>query len=133
MADAAVVTKDPDAMTEAVRGALGRAICRQYQTDAASWWRSTWRRALEERLMASIVRTEQGAVLALEPAQRAETWRRGSRARSSRPWHSLCSCARRRCVRICGGCSPACCRTSGVLSHGEVPTHVRIAPVAVLD
>src|SRR5439155_11922115 len=33
IADAASVSKDPEAITEAVRSAIGRTICRQYQTD----------------------------------------------------------------------------------------------------
>jgi flagellar biosynthesis protein FlhA len=32
MADAASVSKDPDVITEAVRSALGRSVCRAYQT-----------------------------------------------------------------------------------------------------
>ena len=66
---------------------------------------------LEERLLASLVRTEQGAVLALDP-QQAQTIAVAHRARrSNRPWHSLCCCARQRCGLICGGCSRECCRT----------------------
>src|SRR5262249_43487769 len=34
MADASGVSKDPDVVVEAVRAALGRSVCRPYQTDA---------------------------------------------------------------------------------------------------
>ncbi len=69
LSDAAVVTKDPDMLTEAVRGQLGRAICRQYQSDRNELVTINLAPSLEERLMKSIVRTEQGAVLALEPLE----------------------------------------------------------------
>src|SRR5690606_37999539 len=68
LADAAGQTRDPDALSEAVRVALGRALCRQAQTDSGELPAIGLAPELEQRLIAAIVRTEQGAVLALDPA-----------------------------------------------------------------
>src|SRR5690606_28000909 len=56
ISDAAAVTKDMDAVTEAVRAAIGRAICRAYQNDKGELSVIGVAPALEEQLMASIVR-----------------------------------------------------------------------------
>src|SRR5690606_14872233 len=69
LADASAVTKDADAISEAVRAALGRAICRPYQNDKGELPVIGVAPGLEERLLGSLVKTEQGAVLALDPQQ----------------------------------------------------------------
>src|SRR6266850_332509 len=69
MADAASVTKDHDAITESVRTSIGRAICRPYQTDKGELPAISLAPPLEARLMSALVRTDHGAMLALEPAQ----------------------------------------------------------------
>src|SRR5262252_270240 len=69
IADAVTATKDPDTIVEAVRASIGRAICRPYQNDKGELPVIGVLPILEEKLLASIVRTEQGAVLALDPQQ----------------------------------------------------------------
>src|SRR5262245_55290304 len=69
VSDAAAVTKAPDAITEAVRSAIGRAICKPYQNDKGELSVIGVAPSLEEKLMASLVKTDQGAVLALDPQQ----------------------------------------------------------------
>ena len=49
IADAATATKDPDLMVEAVRAALGRAICRVHQSDKGELPAISFAPALEER------------------------------------------------------------------------------------
>ena len=69
-------------MTEAVRAAMGRAICRPYQNEKGELPAIALAPALEERLLPAIVRTEQGAVLALDPAQAQRLASRDRRRRS---------------------------------------------------
>jgi flagellar biosynthesis protein FlhA len=106
MADAASVSKDPDVIIEAVRTALGRAVCRSYQADNGDL-----------------------KVIALSPAPTGEPswpWTRTGlsdwpvaweKSWHAMKWHSLCFFAPRRFVRTSGGCSHArfrtslCCRT----------------------
>jgi flagellar biosynthesis protein FlhA len=49
--------------------ALGRAICRQYQNEKGELTVINVAPSLEERLLSSVVWTDQGAVLALDPQQ----------------------------------------------------------------
>jgi flagellar biosynthesis protein FlhA len=132
LSDAAVATKDPDALTEAVRGQLGRAICRQYQSDRNELVTISLAPSLEERLMKSIIRTDQGAVLALEPLEAQNMATKIARALEQAVAQPVLLCTpalRPHLWRLFSRVLPQI----GVLSHGEVPNHVRIAPVAVLD
>jgi flagellar biosynthesis protein FlhA len=132
LSDAAVATKDPDALTEAVRGQLGRAICRLYQSDKNELTTINLAPSLEERLMRSIVRTDQGAVLALEPAEAQNMATKIARALEQAVAQPVLLCTpalRPHLWRLFSRVLPQI----GVLSHSEVPTHIRIAPVAVLD
>src|SRR5205823_6442248 len=69
IADAAPVSKDSDVLTEAVRAAIGRTICRQYQTERGDLPAISFTPTLENSLVSAIVRTDSGSVLAIEPAQ----------------------------------------------------------------
>jgi len=132
MADAAGNTKDPDALTEAVRGSLGRAICRQYQTDQGELPAIGLAPALEQRLMGAMVRTEQGAVLALDPADAQNLASRIARALETAVAQPVLLCSpalRPHLWRLFSRVLPHL----GVLSHNEVPAHVRLTPVAVID
>ena len=126
-------TKDPDAITEAVRAALGRAICRPYQNERGELPAISFAPALEERLLSSIVRTDQGAVLALDPTQAQRSGVADRRRARPAQWHSLCFCARQRSVRISGDCSRGCCRTSACSRTTRFRRSCSIASVAVLD
>ncbi|MDO8834257.1 MAG: FHIPEP family type III secretion protein, partial [Vicinamibacterales bacterium] len=132
VADVAQVTKDTDAMTEAVRVALGRAICRQYQNDRGELATISLAPALEERLMASLVRTEQGPVLALDPREAQNLAAKIGRAFEAAMAQPVLLCSaglRPHLWRLFSRVLPHV----GVLSHPEVPYYVKVAPVAVLD
>jgi flagellar biosynthesis protein FlhA len=132
LSDAAMVTKDPDMLTEAVRAQLGRAICRQYQSDRGELTTINLAPSLEERLMKSLVRTDQGAMLALEPAEAQNMATKIARALEQAVAQPVLLCTpalRPHLWRLFSRVLPQI----GVLSHSEVPTHIRIAPVAVLD
>jgi flagellar biosynthesis protein FlhA len=132
LSDAAATTKDADALTEAVRAQLGRAICRLYQSDRGELVTINLAPTLEERLMRSIVRTDQGAVLALEPAEAQNMAGKIARALEQAVAQPVLLCTpalRPHLWRLFSRVLP----TIGVLSHSEVPSHIRIAPVAVLD
>jgi flagellar biosynthesis protein FlhA len=132
LSDAAAVTKDPDALTEAVRAQLGRSICKLYQSDRGELVTINLAPTLEERLMRSIVRTDQGAVLALEPAEAQNMAGKIARALEQAVAQPVLLCTpalRPHLWRLFSRVLP----TIGVLSHSEVPSHIRIAPVAVLD
>jgi flagellar biosynthesis protein FlhA len=132
LADAAGQTKDQDALTEAVRVALGRAICRQYQTDAGELPAIGLAPALEQKLASALVRTEQGAVLALDPADAQNLAARIARAIEGAVAQPVLLCSptlRPHLWRLFSRVLPHV----GVLSHNEVPAHVKLTPVAVID
>jgi len=132
IADAAAVTKDPDQMVEAVRASLGRAICRVYQGESGELPAISFAPSLEERLLQSIVRTDHGSVLAIDPAEAQSLAGRIGRALEAAVAQPVLLCTpalRPHLWRLFSRVLPQV----GVLSHNEVPAHVRVAPVAVLD
>ena len=132
LADAAAVTKDPDAMTEAVRSAIGRAICRPYQNEKGELTVIGVTPLMEERLMASLVKTDQGAVLALDPQQAQSMAARIGRAIEQAMAQPVLLCSpslRPHMWRLFARVLPHL----GVLSHAEVPPHIHVVPVATLD
>jgi flagellar biosynthesis protein FlhA len=132
LADAATSAKDTDTMTEAVRTALGRTICRQYQTDQGELPAIGLAPAMEQRLMGALVRTEQGAVLALDPADAQNLASRIARALETAVAQPVLLCSpalRPHLWRLFSRVLPHL----GVLSHNEVPSHVRLSPVAVIE
>jgi flagellar biosynthesis protein FlhA len=132
LADVAVVSKDPDLMTEAVRGALGRAICRQYQNERGELPAISFTPSLEQKLISSIVKTDHGAVLALEPSQAQHLASRIANALATAVAQPVLLCTptlRPHLWRLFTRVLPHL----GVLSHNEVPAQLHIASVAVLD
>ncbi len=131
-ADAAGTSKDTEYVTEAVRVALGRAICHQYQDDGGELPTISLAPTLEERLLKSIVKTEQGAVLALDPTDAQNIAGRIARALETAVAQPVLLCTpglRPHLWRLFARVLPHV----GVLSHNEVPSHVRLASIAVLD
>jgi flagellar biosynthesis protein FlhA len=125
-------SKDPDALIEAVRQAMGRTICKQYQTDRGEIPAISLTPQLETRLMQALVRTEQGPVLALEPTQ--------AQAMASKIADALASAMAQPVLLCTPMLRPHLWRLFtrvlphiGVLSHNEIPAQLRIATVAVLD
>jgi flagellar biosynthesis protein FlhA len=132
IADAAGTSKDPDAITEAVRTAMGRSICRQYQTDRGELPAISFAPALEAKLMSSIVRTDQGPVLAIDPSQAQQLASRIADALAGALAQPVLLCTpalRPHLWRLFARVLPHV----GVLSHSEVPPQLRVATVAVLD
>jgi len=132
LADASVTTKDPDTIVEAVRASIGRAICRPYQNDKGELPVIGVLPILEEKLLASIVRTEQGAVLALDPQQAQGMASKIARAIEQAMAQPVLLCSpalRPHLWRLFARVLPHL----GVLSHNEVPPHVPIVPLATLD
>jgi flagellar biosynthesis protein FlhA len=132
IADAATTSKDYEVMTEAVRTAIGRTICRQYQTDRGELPAISLAPALEAKLAAAIVRTEQGAVLAIDPATAQGLASRIAEAIAAAVAQPVLLCAptlRPHLARLFARALP----NTGVISHNEVPPQFPVASVAVLD
>jgi flagellar biosynthesis protein FlhA len=132
IADASAATKDPDAIVEAVRASIGRAICRPYQNEKGELPVIGVLPALEEKLLSSLVRTEQGAVLALDPQQAQGLAARIAKALEQAMAQPVLLCSpalRPHLWRLFARVLPHL----GVLSHNEVPPHVNIVPLATLD
>jgi len=132
IADVALVSKDTDAMTESARAALGRAICKQYQNERGELPTISLAPTLEERLLQAVVRTDQGPVLAIDPREAQNLAAKIGRAIESAMAQPVLLCSaglRPHLWRLFSRVLPHV----GVLSHTEVPAHVKVAPVAVLD
>jgi len=132
LADTAAVTKDADALTESVRVALGRAICRQHQNERGELPTIALAPPLEERLLGSVVRTEHGSLLAIDPHEAQTLATRVARALETAVAQPVLLCTpalRPHLWKLITRVLPHL----AVLSHNEIPPHVRIAPVTVLD
>ncbi|HHY47567.1 MAG TPA: FHIPEP family type III secretion protein [Firmicutes bacterium] len=67
LGDHARNTRDPEVLTEYVRAALGRQICRQYQNQNGDLVVATVDPAIEDAIAESIEETDGGRTIALEP------------------------------------------------------------------
>ncbi len=132
IADAAPGAKDTEAVAEAVRAAIGRSICRPYQTERDELPAISLSPELEERLVSSIVKTEQGAVLAIDPTQAQRLASRIGEVFAGAVAQPVLLCTptlRPHIWRLFARVLPHL----GVLSHNEVPPQVHVASIAVLD
>jgi flagellar biosynthesis protein FlhA len=133
MADASAVSKDPDVVVEAVRTALGRSICRAYQSETGDLRVISLSPALEDALAASITRTDRGAILAVDPGRAQTLASRLGEALASEDLAQpvlLCSpMLRPHLWRLFSRALPHI----AVLSHAEVPPQVRVVSVTTLD
>ncbi|MEW5981057.1 MAG: flagellar biosynthesis protein FlhA [Acidobacteriota bacterium] len=132
VADVATATKDTDALVETARAGIGRAICRQYQNDRGELPTIALAPGLEERLLSSLAKTDHGLVLALDPKEAKNLATRIAQVVETAMAQPVLLCS--------AGLRPHLWRMFsrvlphfGVLAHTEVPAHVKIAPVAVLD
>src|SRR4029078_1103967 len=110
---------------------LGRAICRGYQNDKGELPTISFAPSLEERLLQSVIQTERGPILAIDPREAQTLATRIARALETAVAQPVLLCTpalRPHLWRLFSRVLPQI----GVLSHGEVPTHIRIAAVAVL-
>jgi flagellar biosynthesis protein FlhA len=132
IADAATVSKDPDTVTESVRTAMGRAICRAYQNDKGELPAIALAPALEERLLSSVTRTDHGAVLAMEPAQAQRLATRIAEVFAGAMAQPVLLCTpalRPHLWRLFARVLPHL----GVLSYNEIPAQMHVASIATLD
>jgi flagellar biosynthesis protein FlhA len=132
IADAMPGSKDTDHVAEAVRAAIGRAICRPYQTERGELPTIALSPALEERLVAAMVRTEQGVVLAIEPAQAQRLASRIAEIVAGAVAQPVLLCTpvlRPHIWRLFARVLPHV----GVVSHNEVPPQIHVAAIATLD
>ncbi|MCC7034588.1 MAG: flagellar biosynthesis protein FlhA [Acidobacteria bacterium] len=132
IADATPASKDADQVAEAVRAAIGRAICRPYQTEKGDLPTIALSPGLEERLLASMVRTEQGVVLAIEPAQAERLASRLAEIVAGAVAQPVLLCTpvlRPHVWRLFARVLPHL----GVISHNEVPPQIHVAGIATLD
>jgi len=133
MADAATVSKDTDVVVESVRAALGRSICRAYQTDAGDLRVISLTPSLEDALANALSRTDRGIVLALDPSRAQKLASRLGEVLASGDLAQpvlLCSpTLRPHLWRLFSRALPHV----AVLSHAEVPAQVRVTAVATLD
>jgi flagellar biosynthesis protein FlhA len=133
MADVAGVSKDTDVIVETVRAALGRSICRAYQSESGELRVVALSPALEDALAASLTRTDRGAVLAIDPARAQSLAARLADVLASEELAQpvlLCSpTLRPHLWRLLSRALPHV----AVLSHSEVPSLVRVVAVATLD
>jgi len=67
LADQAHITKDPDILTEYVRQALARGVTKPYETTDGKLHVVTLQQGLEEQLVRSVQKTDQGSFLTLDP------------------------------------------------------------------
>ena len=132
IADAAPGAKDADAVAESVRTAIGRSICRPYQTEKDELPAISLSPELEERLVSAIVKTEHGAVLAIDPVQAQRLASRIGEIFASAVAQPVLLCTptlRPHIWRLFARVLPHL----GVLSHNEVPPQVQVASIATLD
>jgi len=132
IADVMPGSKDPEAVSEAVRAAIGRAICRPYQTEKGELPTIAISPALEERLVSSIVKTEQGLMLALDPAQAQKLASRIAEIIGGAVAQPVLLCTpslRPHIWRLFARVLPHL----GVLSHNEIPPQIQVAAIATLD
>jgi len=132
IADATPGSKDAEQVAEAVRAAIGRAICRPYQNERGELPTIALSPALEERLVSSMVRTEQGMVLAIEPAQAQRLASRIAEIVAGAVAQPVLLCTpvlRPHIWRLFARVLPHL----GVVSHNEVPPQIHVAAIATLD
>lgn len=133
MADASAVSKDPDVITETVRAALGRSVCRPYQAENGDLRVIALSPSLEDALAASVTRTDRGAVLALDPerAQRlaGKLGEVLAHEELAQPVLLCTPSLRPHLWRLFSRALPHI----AVLSHSEVPAQMRVMAVATLD
>ena len=133
IADAAAGAKDTDAVAESVRQAIGPGdLPRRIRPRRASCRRSRCRRRSRSGSLSSIVRTEQGAVLAIDPTQAQRLASRIAEIFAGAVAQPVLLCSptlRPHIWRLFARVLPHL----GVLSHSEVPPQVHVAAIATLD
>jgi flagellar biosynthesis protein FlhA len=133
LADYGTFTKNISTLTEYCRQALGRSICKLYQTDDGDLPVFTVSPDLEKSIVEGVVQSDQGAYLALEPRQAKDLMTRFRRtmetAGSTGSPVILCSPNIRMYVRqLLERFLP----NVAILSHNEIPPSIRVLSVGMV-
>jgi flagellar biosynthesis protein FlhA len=133
LADFGSYTKNVPTLTEYCRQALGRSICKPYQTDEGDLPVFTISSDLEKNISDGVVHADQGSYLALEPRHAKDIMSRFRRAVESAGASGnpvvLCSPQIRMYVRqLLERFLP----NVAILSHSEIPPSVRILSLGMV-
>ncbi len=133
LADFGTYTKNIGSLTEYCRQALGRSICKPYQTDDGDLPVFTISPDLEKNIIDGVVHSEQGSYLALEPRQAKDLMTRFRRtvetAGSAGNPVILCSPNIRMYVRqLLERFLP----NVAILSHSEIPPSIRVLSLGMV-
>jgi len=133
LSDYGSFTKNAMALTEYCRQALGRSICKPYQTDDGDLQVFTVSPDLEKGIIDGVVHSEQGSYLALEPRLAKDYMARFRRtvetAGSGGNPVVLCSPAVRMYVRqLLERFLP----NVAILSHSEIPPSIRVLSLGMV-
>jgi flagellar biosynthesis protein FlhA len=133
MADYGTYTKNIAALTEYCRQALGRSICKPYQTDEGDLPVFTISPELEKNIADGVVHSDQGSYLALEPRQAKDLMTRFRRTVETSGSASspvvLCSPTVRMYVRqLLERFLP----NVAILSHSEIPPSIRVLSLGMV-
>jgi flagellar biosynthesis protein FlhA len=133
LADFGAYTKSVAALTEYCRQALGRSICRPYQTDDGDLQVFTVGPEIEKSIVDGVVNSDQGSYLALEPHQAKDIMTRFRRTVESAGVAGnpvvLCSPSIRLYVRqLLERFLP----NVAILSHSEVPPSIRVLSLGMV-
>lgn len=133
LADYGSYTKNVSALTEYCRQALGRSICKPYQTEEGDLPVFTISPDLEKNIANGIVHSDQGSYLALEPRQAKDIMNRFRQtvdtAGSAGNPVILCSANTRMYVRqLLERFLP----NVAIVSHNEIPPSVRVVSLGMV-
>lgn len=133
LADYSPVTRNVAALAESVRQALSRSICKQYQNEAGELIVFTLSPDIERSISESLVQTEQGTYLALEPNLAKNIIARIKKvteeiASTSYPI-ILCSASIRRYLRQL---TESFIPSLAILSHNEIPVNTRVVSLGMV-
>ncbi len=133
MADFGAYTKNVAALTEYCRQALGRSICKLYQSEDGDLPVFTVAPDLEKSIMDGVVNSEQGSYLALEPRQAKDIVTRFQHALEAAGSGAnpvvLCSPGIRMYVRqLLERFLP----NAAILSHSEIPPNIRVLSLGMV-
>ena len=133
LADFGSYTKNIIALTEYCRQALGRSICKPYQTEEGDLPVFTIGPDLEKSIIDGVVHSDQGSYLALEPRQAKDIMTRFRRtvetAGSAGNPVVLCSPAARTYVRQL---LERFLSNVAILSHSEIPPSIRVLSLGMV-
>ncbi|MBN1571478.1 MAG: flagellar biosynthesis protein FlhA [Acidobacteria bacterium] len=133
LADYGSYTKNVSTLTEYCRQALGRSICKTYQTDEGDLQVFTVSPELEKSIGDGVVHSDQGSYLALEPRQAKDIMTRFRRAVETTGGAGnpvvLCSPNTRMYVRqLLERFLP----NVAILSHSEIPPSIRVLSLGMV-